>query len=99
MNPNLVPAPLILPLQVCPQAPPGMQVYVNQITGYVLFGVGALFVVGVIVSIGAILAGKIFSMPHASKAGVVGVAVVVLAAIAYQVFPAIVATIVGSGCV
>ena len=50
-------------------------------------------------AIGAILAGKIFAMPHASKAGVVGVAVVILAAVAYQIFPAIVAAIVGTGCV
>lgn len=91
--------PLLLPLEICPLAPPGMQTYVDQITGYVLFGVGVLFVIGVVVSIGAILAGKIFAMPHASKAGVVGVAVVILAAVAYQIFPAIVAAIVGTGCV
>ncbi|HET7477095.1 MAG TPA: hypothetical protein VFJ97_13870 [Dermatophilaceae bacterium] len=85
--------------QVCPVAPPGAQAYADQLMGYVLWGVIALFVLGVVVSIGAIVAGRIFGMPHASKAGIVGVAVVFLAAIAYLVLPGIVATMTGSGCV
>ncbi len=90
---------LILPLAICPTPPPGLQIYVDQITGYVLFGVIALFVVAVVVSIGAIVAGKVFAMPHASKAGVVAVAVTILAAIAYQIAPGIVAAILGTGCI
>lgn len=90
---------MLLPLKVCPVAPPGAQKYADQLTGYVLWGVLALFVVGVVVSIGAIVAGRIFAMPHASKAGVVGLAVIFLAAIAYMIMPAIVSAVTGTGCV
>lgn len=85
--------------QVCPVAPPGAQVYADQLMGYVLWGVIILFVLGVVVSIGAIVAGRIFGMPHASKAGIVGVAVIFLAVIAYLVLPGIVHTMTGSGCI
>ncbi len=91
--------PLLIPLQVCPVAPPGAQQYADQITGYVLWGVGILFIVGTIVAIGAIIAGRIFSMPHASKIGVVSIFVTLLSGIAYMVVPGIVANILGSGCI
>jgi hypothetical protein len=90
---------MLIPLKVCPIAPPGAQQYADQITGYVLWGVGLLFVVGVIVAIGAIVAGRIFSMPHASKAGIVSIFVAMLAGIAYMVVPSIVASILGTGCI
>ena len=73
----------VVPAAICPVAPPGAQAYVNTLTGYVLWGVLALMVVGVVVSIGAVVGGRVFAMPHASKAGVVGVAVVFVAAVAY----------------
>ena len=91
--------PLLIPLEVCPVAPPGAQQYADQITGYVLWGVGILFIVGVVVAIGAIVAGRIFAMPHASKAGIVSIFVAMLAGIAYMVVPSIVASILGSGCI
>ena len=91
--------PMFIPLKVCPVAPPGAQQYADQITGYVLWGVGILFIVGVIVAIGAIVAGRIFSMPHASKAGIVSIFVAMLAGIAYMVVPSIVTSILGSGCI
>lgn len=85
--------------QVCPVAPPGAQAYADQLMGYVLWAVIALFVLGVVVSIGAIVAGRIFGMPHASKAGIVGVAVVFFAVIGYLVLPGIVHTMTGNGCI
>ena len=91
--------PMIIPLKVCPVAPPGAQQYADQITGYVLWGVGILFIVGVVVAIGAIVAGRIFSMPHASKAGIVGIFVVILAAFLYVIAPPIVDSILGNGCI
>ena len=51
----------------------------------------------VIVAIGGIVAGRVFSMPHASKAGVVGIFVVIVSAIAYMVAPGIVDGILGAG--
>lgn len=90
---------LMVLLEICPIAPPGAQQYTDKLTGYVLWGVITLFVIGVVISIGAIVAGRIFSMPHASKAGVVGVAVVFLAAIAYLVLPGLISSMTGNGCI
>ena len=91
--------PLLLPLEICPKAPPGAQQYADQITGYVLWGVIILFLVGVVIGIGAIVAGLIFNMPHSSKVGIISIFVVVMAAIAYMVMPSIVDSILGSGCI
>ncbi|MCB2176453.1 MAG: hypothetical protein KQH57_11640 [Actinomycetales bacterium] len=88
----------VLPM-VCPVAPPGAEAYADKITGYVLWGVIILFGVGVIIGIGAIVAGRVFSMPHASKAGVVSVVVVFIAAVAYMVVPSMLDGITGSGCI
>jgi hypothetical protein len=49
-----------------------------------------LFVIAVVVAIGAIVAGRLFSMPHASKADVVSIVVVFLCAIAYMVLPGLI---------
>ncbi len=89
----------LVALVVCPRAPAEAQQYVDQITGYVLWGVGVLFVVGVVVAVGAVVAGRLFSMPHASKAGVVSVVVVFIAAVAYLVLPGMLTAILGSGCI
>jgi hypothetical protein len=90
---------LPVPLQVCPVAPPGAQTYVDQLTGYVLWGVLALFAVGAIIGIGAIVAGRLFQMPHASKAGIVSLVILAVAAIFYMVGPAILHGILGNGCI
>lgn len=92
-------APLLVPLDICPRAPGNAQRYVDQITGYVLWGVGILFVVAIVIAIGAIVAGRLFSMPHASKVGVISIVVVFLAAVAYLVLPGLVDAILGSGCI
>jgi hypothetical protein len=84
---------------VCPKAPSGAQVYADDITGYVLWGVLILFVIGVVVGVGAIVGGRVFSMPHASKAGIVSVVTVLVSAVAYMVLPGMVSGITGSGCV
>ena len=88
-----------LPAAICPVAPPGAQQYADQLMGYVLWAVGLLFILGVIVGIGATVAGRVFSMPHASKAGVVGIVLVFAAIIGYLVLPGIVRAMTGSGCV
>jgi len=90
---------LLLPLQVCPVAPGNAAKYVDQITGNVLWGVGVLFVLAIIVGIGAIVAGRLFSMPHASKVGVISVVVVFVAAIAYLTLPSMLTALLGAGCI
>ena len=93
------PLPGVVPMDICPVAPGNAQRYVDQITGYVLWGVGILFVIAVVVAIGAIVAGRLFSMPHASKLGVVSIVVVFLCAIAYMVLPGLIDSLMGSGCI
>ena len=90
---------LLLPLQVCPVAPGDAQKYIDQITGYVLWGVGVLFLRAIVVGVGAIVAGRLFSMPHASRVGVISVVVVFVAAIAYLILPGMLTGLLGVGCI
>ena len=84
---------------VCPVAPPGAQVQVDKITGYVLWAVLAFFVIGLVVGVGGIVAGRVFQMQPASKAGVVGIGVGFAAALAYLVLPPMLDGMLGAGCV
>ena len=90
---------LLLPLQVCPVAPGDAQKYIDQITGYVLWGVGVLFLLAIVVGVGDIVAGRLFSMPHASRVGVISVVVVFVAAIAYLILPGMLTGLLGVGCI
>ena len=91
-------APVEITAAVCPAAPPGMQAFANDVTAWVKWGVLALIGIGAVVSLGSILVGRIFSHPHASRYGAMGVAVVVMVAITYTVILTILDTITGSGC-
>lgn len=84
---------------ICPKAPPGADPYVDDITGYVMWGVLALLFAAALVGIGAVVGGRMFSMPHASKVGIISVVVVFFAAIGYMIVPGIIGGITGSGCV
>lgn len=84
---------------VCPKAPGDAQKYVNDITGYVQWGVLVLLVIGVIVGIGAIVAGRLFSMPQASQTGIVSIVIVFLSAIGYMILPGMINGVTGTGCV
>ncbi len=88
-----------LPMVVCPTAPPGAQVHVDSIMGYVLWGVGILFFLGIVIAIGAVVAGRMFGMPHASTTGVIGLVVVFIAVIGYLILPGILEAMMGSGCI
>jgi len=83
---------------VCPAAPPGVQGFADDVTAWVKWGVLALIGIGAVVSLGSILVGRIFSHPHASRYGAMGVAVVVMVAITYTVILTILDSITGSGC-
>jgi hypothetical protein len=90
---------VVLAGKVCPVAPPGAEAPTQQIEGYVLWGVGILFGIAVIVAIGAIIAGRVFGMPHASKIGVISIVVVFVCVVAYLVLPGMVDTMLGKGCI
>ncbi len=91
--------PLVIPLEVCPKAPPGAQKYADDVMGYVLWGVGIVFFLGLVISVAALVAGRIVNMPHATKLGIIGIVMVIVAAIAYVVAPGIVNGILGNGCI
>ena len=91
--------PLVIPLEVCPKAPPGAQKYADDVMGYVLWGVGIVFFLGLVIAIASLVAGRIVNMPHATKMGIVGIVMVIVAAIAYVVAPGIVDGILGNGCI
>ncbi len=91
--------PLVIPLEVCPKAPPGAQKYADDVMGYVLWGVGIVFFIGLVIAIASLVAGRIVNMPHATKMGIVGIVMVIVAAIAYVVAPGIVDGILGNGCI
>ena len=90
---------VVLAAKVCPKAPPGAAGPTDQITGYVLWGVIVLFGLGIVIAIGAIIAGRVFSLPHASKVGVISVVVVFACAIAYLVLPGMLDALLGKGCI
>ena len=96
---SMTSAAMVTVQAVCPKAPPGAVGPTNELTGYVLWGVGILFVIGLVVAVGAILGGRIFSMPHASKVGVVSIVVVFVSAVAYLALPSMLDGILGSGCI
>lgn len=83
---------------VCPEAPPGMQAFADDVTAWVKWGVLAMIGIGAVVSLGSILVGRIFSHPHASRYGAMGIAVVVMVAITYTAILTILGSITGSGC-
>ncbi|MBD8605374.1 hypothetical protein IFT73_00790 [Aeromicrobium sp. CFBP 8757] len=90
----------LMPLtKVCPKAPGDAQKYVDDVQGNVQWGVLICLAIAAVVGIGAIVCGRIFSMPHASKGGVITIVVVFFAAIGYMVVPGIISGITGSGCV
>ena len=83
---------------VCPEAPPGVEAFADQVTAWVKWGVLALIGIAAVVSLGSVLVGRMFSHPHASRFGAMGVAVVVMVAITYTVILVILGSITGSGC-
>lgn len=86
--------------KVCPIAPEGAQPLVDQFLGwFAWFLVWVAFPAGILAGIGMILFGKIFSMPHVGKTGLIGMFVVLGAALLYLVVPGIMAGFVGDGCV
>jgi len=75
-----------------------MQAYLDQVLGWVKWGVIGLITITALVSVGAIGVGKIFAMPHASSRGAIGVAVSVIMAILFVTIVAVIDGVVGSGC-
>ncbi|WP_234411090.1 MULTISPECIES: hypothetical protein [Nocardioides] len=83
---------------VCAKAPPGVDTYTDLILGWVKYGVLGLILAGALISIGAMVVGKIGSMGRAAQMGASGLVWAVLAAVAYVVIYGVLVAITGQGC-
>lgn len=90
---------LVRILEICPVAPGAAAHYVDRIAGNVVWGVLWLFPIGIVLGVAAMIAGRIFGMPHVSKAGVITLVVVFLSAIAYLSLPGMLDALMGKGCI
>jgi len=85
--------------RICPKAPPGAVEPTNQITAYVLWGVIAIMGLALLVGLGAVAGGRLFAMPHASKLGVISIAVIFVCGIALLILPGMFNAFIGEGCI
>ena len=83
---------------VCAQAPTGVQPYVNEIIGWVKYGVIAIIIGAGFASVGALIVGKLGQMGRAAQIGASGLFWTVIGAIAFVTIYAILNGIVGNGC-
>ena len=83
---------------VCAQAPTGVKPYVNDILGWVKYGVIAIIIGAGFASVGAMVAGKISSSGRAAQIGASGMFWTVIGAIAFVTIYAVLSGIVGNGC-
>lgn len=83
---------------VCAKAPVGVEGYVNQILGWVKYGVIAIIIGAGFISAGSMVIGKVGSMARASQFGASGLFWTVLGAIVFVVIYGVLNAIVGNGC-
>jgi hypothetical protein len=83
---------------VCASAPTGVAPYVNDILGWVKYGVIAIIIGAGFASTGALIVGKFGQMGRAAQLGASGLIWTVIGAIAFVTIYAILNGIVGNGC-
>ena len=83
---------------VCAKAPTGVEGYVNDILGWVKYGVIAIIIGAGFASSGALIVGKFGQMGRAAQIGASGLFWTVIGAIAFVTIYAILNGIVGNGC-
>jgi hypothetical protein len=90
---------MLVAQKICPKPPPGAVEPTNEITAYVLWAVIAIMGLAILIGLGAIAGGRLFAMPHASKVGVISIAVIFVGGIALLVLPGMFNAFIGKGCV
>jgi hypothetical protein len=83
---------------VCPQAPPGMQTWADQILAWVKWGVLAVLAISFFVSVGMLIWGRVTHHPKGARLGFDGLMICLVGAILYVVGYVIISSITGSGC-
>ncbi len=84
--------------RVCPRVPPGAQEFYNELMGYAVWMVGAIFAGALLISIGLIVAGKFFHIRMLSMAGGAGILVTFGTLLLYLILPGIMRAMYGAGC-
>ena len=85
-------------LGTCAKAPDGVAPYVEEVLGWVKYGVIAIIIACGFASTGAMVVGKIGSMGRAAQIGASGLFWTVIGAIAFVVIYGVLNGIVGNGC-
>lgn len=85
--------------RICPQAPPGAASATNQVMGYFAWGAIIGMVAGGIVLVALIVVGKIFNIGRLAAGAAVGLLVLIGVAIIYLMWPELIQSILGDGCV
>ena len=102
MNVNvIVPAILhgqLLAAGVCPAAPPGLQVYSDQVLGWVKWGVLAVLAISFFASVGMLVWGRVTHHPKGARLGFDGIMICLVGSIIYAVGFVIISSITGKGC-
>ena len=82
----------------CPAAPPGLQAYADQVTGWVKWGVLAVLGISFFASVGMLVWGRVTHHPKGARLGFDGIVICLVGAILYVVGYTIVTSITGNGC-
>lgn len=82
----------------CPQAPPGMQTWADQILAWVKWGVLTVLAISFFVSVGMLIWGRVTHHPKGARLGFDGLMICLVGAILYVVGYVVITSITGSGC-
>ncbi len=88
----------LLAAGVCPAAPPGLQVYQDQVLGWVKWGVLAVLAISFFASVGMLVWGRVTHHPKGARLGFDGIMICLVGAIIYVVGFVIISSITGKGC-
>jgi hypothetical protein len=85
-------------VKVCPQAPPGVTKYSNDILGWVKWTTLTIMAVSFFGSVGMLIWGRVTHHPKGARLGFDGILIVLVGAIMYVVGYPIITSITGEGC-
>ncbi len=83
---------------VCPKAPPGVQVFADEVLSWVKWGVLAILAISFFASVGMLIWGRVTHHPKGARLGFDGLMVCLVGAIIYVVGYAVISSITGKGC-
>ena len=83
---------------VCPQAPPGVQAYSDEILSWVKWAVLAILAISFFASVGMLVWGRVTHHPKGARLGFDGLMICMVGAIIYVVGCVIISSITGKGC-